>query len=428
MRAWIVATYEPLPGIDTGSRLLRCGQLANHLVSAGHEVHWFTSTFNHVRRANRREATTEVDVAANYRITMLYAPEYAQSVSLARVRHNRVMAAAFREAVRERIERPDVILACVPSLELAEEAVAYAQENRVPVVVDVRDPWPEVYLSPVPPPLRGLARVALRGEFARARRIFAGAAALIAVSNDYLRWARALSNRPPNVRDAVFPIGYPVTTPDDAALADGRRILRDHVRLDPDQLIVAFAGMFGASYDLETVVDAARRLSQEPGHRIHIVVAGDGDKRAALQQRATGVSTISFTGWLDASAVDALLRASHVGLAAYASRARQSLPNKPFEYMAAGLAIVSSLPGELEQLLAQHRIGRQYRPHDASALAEQLLWLWRHPDERAAMGERARKLLVAEFRADEIYAGMASFLSELAECPARIQAREEVSR
>ncbi len=413
MRCWIVATYEPLPTVDAGSRRLRCGLLADQLVADGHEVHWFTSTFHHVQRRNRFDQTTMVEVAPGYRITMLHAPPYEKSISLRRVRHNRAMASAFKASARS-LAAPDVILACVPSLELAEQAVAVGGAMGVPVVVDVRDPWPEVYVAVMPRGLRTLARVALTSEFRRARRIFRSASALTAVSSEYLRWARNLSHKPIGSHDGVFPIGFPVAAQEHPMDEADQVALDRRLRLSPNDLVVTFVGMFGASYDLETVVEAARLLDATSGHRIRIVVAGEGDKDSTLRRHASDLRSITFTGWLDRRATETLLRRSSVGLAAYAERARQSLPNKPFEYMAFGLPIVSSLKGELAEMIEVHNIGRLYRAHDARSLAAQLLWLWEHQSIREDMGRRARALLEERYRADDIYARFARHLCQLA--------------
>ncbi|MFM8434767.1 MAG: glycosyltransferase WbuB, partial [Planctomycetia bacterium] len=48
---------------------------------------------------------------------------------------------------------------------------------------------------------------------------------------------------------------------------------------------------------------------------------------------------------------------------------RVVLPNKACDYAAAGLALVNSLPGELERLVADYAAGLTYAAGDAAALA-----------------------------------------------------------
>ncbi|MFN8582187.1 MAG: glycosyltransferase [Gemmatimonadaceae bacterium] len=322
------------------------------------------------------------------------------------------MAAAFGHWWQSGGERPDVIFACVPSLELAEAAVEAGAALRTPVVVDVRDPWPDVYLSVLPRVVRPLARHFLSPEYRRLQRIVQGASAVTAVSGDYLQWALQVAERAPTDHDRVFPIGFAVDP--GPPIAWGESVIGRRLSIPDADMVVAFGGMFGTSYDLDTVVEAARLLERTPGHRIRFVIAGDGDKAASLRRRARDLQSLVFCGWLDERDMRALLGRAAVGLAAYAAEAQQSLPNKPFEYMASGLALVSSLTGELADLIAREGIGRQFTARNATSLARELLWLWQHPEERTQMGARAHHLLSTRYHAARIDQSLAEHLRGIA--------------
>jgi len=62
------------------------------------------------------------------------------------------------------------------------------------------------------------------------------------------------------------------------------------------------------------------------------------------------------------------MQMSKIGLAAYDSDALQSLPNKPIEYLAGGLCVVSSLHEELEKLLYEENCGLTYHARDVNGL------------------------------------------------------------
>jgi glycosyltransferase involved in cell wall biosynthesis len=181
-------------------------------------------------------------------------------------------------------------------------------------------------------------------------------------------------------------------------------------------MVVTFIGTFGASYDLETVIAAAKILTA-CDIPTQIVLAGHGDKATRLQALARGLDNVVFTGWLDQLSMLALLRLSAVGLAAYTNAALQSLPNKPFEYMSAGLPLLSSLQGELETLIRAECIGVQYQAGNVQSLADNIRWLAAHPVERTIMGERARQLLEKRFAAEVIYPQLAAHLQTIARQP-----------
>jgi glycosyltransferase involved in cell wall biosynthesis len=137
-----------------------------------------------------------------------------------------------------------------------------------------------------------------------------------------------------------------------------------------------------------------------------------------LRRLAAGLDNVVFTGWLDETALRTLMSLSTIGLCAYADDAPQSLPNKPFEYMSAGLPQISSLRGDLESLLTRHEIGLQYQAGDAASLQPQVLRLVDSPDLRRAMASRATALFRDEFDATRIYPRFAAHLEQAAEARA----------
>ena len=416
MRIWLVRAYEPFPTIDGTGRYLRYGMLAKALTEQGHEVFWWASNFDHVRKRSRQaNAPVTIEMWPGFSVRLLPAVEYHKNISLDRVRHNRSVAAAFKQEVSGAFERPDLILACIPTLELTEQAVAYGVSQGIPVVVDVEDEWPDLYLHAFPAWLRQLGRLALAAEFRRAKYVLQSASAIFACSQTYLQWALNYAGRERGENDAVFVLGYVRPGLDGDIDPDTWRANLNHnwgVR--QNSFVATFLGQFGASYDLETVIEAARRLSLENSNHIHFVLAGNGDKNTKLRELAQGLPNVSFTGWLDQAAMVALLRSSSVGLAAYTDAALQSLPYKPFEYMAAGLPIVSSLKGELANLLEGEAIGLQYEAGNATSLAARLRELAQQPDLREKMGQRALELFEQRFSTEVIYPAFVAQLLKIA--------------
>jgi len=110
-----------------------------------------------------------------------------------------------------------------------------------------------------------------------------------------------------------------------------------------------------------------------------------------------------FTGWFDQLSISAVLRISSIGLAPYCEDASMSLPNKPFEYMAGGLPILSSLRGELETLIRDEKIGLQYQAGDMNSLIRGIQWFVENKQEREKMGMRGQKILKERFSAKVVY-------------------------
>jgi hypothetical protein len=262
MRVWIVEATEPLP-IEAGERAWRCGMLGAALLARGHEVRWWTSTFHHVRKLQRFSAAQTIELKSGMTLRLLHGPGYRRNRSLQRIRHNQVVAEAFaREALAH--SRPELIFCCMPTPELAEKAVELSRRDGVPVVIDVRDLWPDSYLGIVPQPLRGIARLALQSRFRRMSRICREARGLTAVSDRYLAWALAYAGRTRSIQDGTFALAFPAPALSAQPLSrEEIARVRDRFGLPAGAVVAAFAGIFGSTYDLETGIDAARRLESE---------------------------------------------------------------------------------------------------------------------------------------------------------------------
>jgi glycosyltransferase involved in cell wall biosynthesis len=93
---------------------------------------------------------------------------------------------------------------------------------------------------------------------------------------------------------------------------------------------------------------------------------------------------------------------------------RQWLPgasNKPFDYLASGLALlVSNLPG-WRDLLVEPGYGATCDAQDPHSIAEALRWFIDHPTEMRAMGERGRRRVDAEWNYETQFAPVRAWMN-----------------
>ncbi len=304
--------------------------------------------------------------------------------------------------------RPDLILCSFPTIELSLAAVRFAREHGIPIVLDVRDLWPDIFLQPAPALLRGPVRLLLRPYFWATRRALSGADALIAVSAGYLEWGLARAARAAGPRDQVFPLAYSLPDQPPAVRAAGLEMLRKF-GVKSGGIVCLFAGTLGRTYDLEPVLECAAGLARDPQARFHFLICGDGERAPAWRQRAAGLPNVSFSGWLEQDEMRAALAVADIGLAAYARAAPQGLPNKVIEYLAAGLAVVSSLTGETEQLLSRESCGTTYQAGSAASLNDALCAL-KANDVRQRLAHNARRTFETHFQAETVYRQLAEYL------------------
>jgi glycosyltransferase involved in cell wall biosynthesis len=417
MRIWLLTIGEPLPTDGCAERLLRTGILAEILARRGHKVVWWSSTFDHARKRQRFDRDTTIDVAANYNLRLLHGSPYARNVSIKRWFNHRKIARKFsRQAAAER-QQPDLILCSLPTVELCRTAIEYGQSRSVPVAIDIRDLWPQVFVDHFPSRLHNIARLTLSPLFAEFRMVCQKAGMIFGTTDEYI--SRALESCDRRIGDfnRAFPLGYRRFSCTDSAARESDSFWKQHgVPQKSAGFTCCYFGNMGRHSTLETVIAAARTI-QERGIQMRFVLCGTGDKLAHYRALADGCPAIVFPGWIDAAQISSLMSRSSVGLAPYISNTnfRNNIPNKPIEYLSAGLPIVSSLEGVLERLLADHKCGVTYKNDESTELASLLTRLMRAPGEVEQMSQRAHALFNDRFDAEIVYEKMADHLEHVSE-------------
>lgn len=407
MKVWLVQPAEPSPVEKGNNRLWRTGFTAYLLDRLGHEVVWFESRFSHVHK-RFIEAEPVVRLSERYEIRLLDALGYRKHISLARLRDHRYVSKRLAEQMR-RLPKPDIIVCSFPTIECAAESVRYSLENEVPIVVDVRDQWPDLMVDAVPRPLRPLAQLACLGMSREANYAFRHATAITGNAQQAMEWGVARAGRKPGELDRAFPMGYHRAEYPQAEREAARAALdQKGVDAGGSRFLAVYGGAIGETGDFDTILEAARALAKD-APRVQIVLAGEGDALGRLRQAAEGLPNVVLTGWLKAAEMSELLAMASVGLVPYKERANfeGGITNKPIEYLAFGLPVVTTLKrGALHDLLAENRCGEFYTCGSAQELARSVRGLAENPERLAEMSRRALELYERSFRAETVYGEM----------------------
>ena len=404
MNVWLITVGESLPILGRNDRLLRTGLLAERLVQRGHDVLWWTSTVDHFRKQLIVSGEPRLPSSIGAELQFIRGQFYKKNVSLSRLKNHLEIAHRFRELSRAE-EHPDVILCSFPTIELCREAVLYGKEYRIPVVIDVRDLWPDIFLELFPSWIKYIGLLLLRKLFLDAKFALANADAIYAVSKSYLAWGLKKAGRNATNRDKVFPLAYKPSLPtlEDSACLMGK--LPD-LEVSEAKPIIVFAGTFGQTYDLATVLLGVRKMNLSNAYKPQFVFCGTGELHGEWKALASGLENVYFPGWLSVGELAQLLAWADIGIAAYARGAPQGIPNKVIEYMSAGLPVLCSLPGEARILLESSQCGLYYEAGNAESFATALSGLLFSPSLRAEMGKKSKAIFECKFTSEMVYEDM----------------------
>jgi glycosyltransferase involved in cell wall biosynthesis len=413
-RIWFIKVGETTPVDGKDIHPMRGGILSRKLSEAGHDVTWWQSTVHHKKKTQRFHEHTTVALEEGLRITFLHGRLYRSSVSPARILNHYQTARAF-DRLAEKQDPPDSIVCTLPPLEVTRAAVNYGRRHGVPVIVDVMDLWPDAFMRLSPDWFKPAWRLVLTPWFRMVKQACAGATAITGPTDAHVDWAIDYAGRPRTTRDVAFPFGYSSAAPDETAVEAAEKKWDDlGIGRYPDEFIICFFGILGRSYEIEMVIEAARRL--HAGHRpFKFVLCGTGDNLERYQELAAGCPSVLFPGWANEPDIWTLMRRSAVGLAPYKPTFTicRNLTNKPIEYWSAGLPIVSSLTGVLEQVLAENDCGLTYECGDVDGLVDMLIGLCDDPERLRTMSENSRRLYLEEYTADKVYDGMVRYIEEV---------------
>ena len=200
VRIWLIKDGEQLPVLP-GSRKHRMSNLAGVLAKRGHEVVWWCSTHSHQDKTFLFTEDRTVDLDQGFQLRLLHSGGYPRNLSWQRlVHHNRFAWKLNREMRRS--PTPDAIVCCLPIVETVLACLIYTRQHGIPLVIDIRDPWPDIWLDRLPRLLHPPAMLMLSPYYAITRFAFARAEVLTSISNRWLRWAQEAGRRSKGDLDA----------------------------------------------------------------------------------------------------------------------------------------------------------------------------------------------------------------------------------
>lgn len=233
-------------------------------------------------------------------------------------------------------------------------------------------------------------------------RVFAAATAVLAVSREVAAYVEKYESTRGKVH--VMPNGVnPSRFPDD---------IKPSFPAPSESFTVGFVGTLKPWHGLSTLVEAfATFRSCYPKARL--LVVGDGTERdnllKGLSERALLEST-HLTGAVSPDEIPGLLASMDVAVCPYPQQEFYFSPLKVYEYMAAGLPVIVSRIGQLQELIEDEVTGIVIPPDDAGALVHALSRLLLDPDLRVRLGLAARRIAMR----DHTWNGIAQNILDLA--------------
>jgi glycosyltransferase involved in cell wall biosynthesis len=305
-----------------------------------------------------------------------------------------------------RVPRPDVVYASSTPLTVGLNGLAFARARRVPFVFEIQDVWPDVPVA--------LGFLTNRAEISAAewleRTLYRTAARVVVCSESAgeLLVQKGVAREKivliPNLAETEL---FGSAEPDHSYLAalglDGR-------------FVALYAGAMGKANGVDQLAAAARSLHERGEGRIAIVALGNGSDRPWLERQADELPNLLVPPPVAREKLAGIVRAAGATITLYAPHKilETGSPNKFFDSLAAGKALVVNTDGWLRRLAEENRAGLYVPAADGEALAAALVQLADNPELSAELGRNGRALAEREFDRDLLARRLRATLQEVA--------------
>lgn len=391
MNIILVNPYGPIPIPEEKWREYRFTIIGNFLSSLGHDVTWYTSSFSHHFKKQRSEGWKDIIINDNFKITLVPTPGYKSNVSFGRIYRDLVFS--YKLYKRKLKNKPDLVIYSESPLSFGYAGYKIARRENVPVIFDQMDLWPELIVNSFPQKVQGLINTLFYPVYKNRKNIYQDLDGFISLATPYLEIPLCIAN---NLKSKPHDVIYNGI--------DVEEFRRD---VKPDEILLSllpekqdkdiwftFAGTLGPSYDILNLLEVAKTIENKEICNVKFLIAGDGPLRKNVEDYVSisKAGIVKYLGKLKPENLSYLYSRSDVGLSIYTSISNVEMPDKFYDYTAAGLAVINSLKGEVGCFVVKEKAGVNYEPGNKESLLEAILYLVENRDKRKEFAQNSNRI------------------------------------
>ena len=269
--------------------------------------------------------------------------------------------------------QPDVIWVSSPPLFVGLAGTALARRSRAPLILDVRDVWPDTAVA--------AGQISQGGRAYRLgrlleRHLYRKASAISCVADPMAEYlAQQLDPQQKPIEICYNGIGYDPPPPSSA---------------DTVEQTVVYAGNLGRLQGVDALIHGwEQAVAGDPaglaGWKLSIIGSGVMEAELREQARSAGIAErVEFRGVL--SKEQTLVETSRAGMLFFNLTDHPvfalTIPSKLFDYLATGRPVIAGIIGEGRSIVESVPGNRTVRPHSPEEIARAILELAGSPDWR----------------------------------------------
>lgn len=203
---------------------------------------------------------------------------------------------------------------------------------------------------------------------------------------------------------------------DRAGQREALTTLRAKWHVGPEERLILFVGRLDPIKGTRYLIEAFHKvLGGIPESRL--IIVGDGNYDKALDVSRPSCLRVTFTGFLNPDALYELYRLADVGVV---PSLFEPFGYVPVEMMMHGLPIVATATSGLNEVVDEScgrkvplSVSTDEVTIDTDLLAEQIVYLLRHPEEARRLGQNGRRRYLSEYTSERFGRRMLAFYESL---------------
>ena len=267
------------------------------------------------------------------------------------------MGKLFGKSIRKEKIKPDAIVCSWPLIEMTYEAVKYGKKNGIPVVIDIRDLWPDIFVQP----FKGLKKLIIKMivyllYHHKVSYSVKNAYQIIGVTRDAVDLAYKWGRKQNNIDTTLF-LSTKKKDYDTNIINQSIENWKKMGIKDGDYIFIFVGSIQLRIEKLDVIVEAAKRTPNAK-----FVFCGDGYSRLELIDMYKDLTNVFFPGYLNELDINVLSKMATCAFLPYCNLPDfiNSLPNKLGEYLSNGLPVLTSLKGDARKILEENKCGVYY--------------------------------------------------------------------
>lgn len=401
--AIIAPAYAWLPGEPGTSRF---SYLAGFLAQNGFDVDLIGSTFGHFKKSPRNVEQLKA-MQLPYNLVFINEPGYKKNVDVRRIYSNYILAQNTIKYLKKHITKYDLVYCVIPPNVLSAKVGKLCNKNNVPYVVDIEDLWPEAMKMVVKVPI--LSNILFWPYWRDAEKTYKYADGVVGTSDEYTQ--RAFKKIRKNIPSATVYVGTEVDIFD-----EGVRKYSDEIIKADGEFWVTYAGSIGASYDIKTLIDAAKFILDQGKTDIKIKILGTGSLKDDMERysKSIGCINVEFLGYVEYQRMAAFLSKSDILINSYVKNAPQSIVTKIGDYLSAGKPMINTLNNEeFCNMVENEKFGINIEAENVNQLMKNIIKIYNDHNLANKMSYNARHCAEKKFDRKNTYKNIVGMIGNL---------------